>query len=339
MSTLKTQLAEFCRVAWPASLQRLSLGDFFDQAITGVLWPDWLQQLSSGNGFNHQDTRANSTDSLTTAEFPRPPRGLLQSYMRVFSERIPLLVARARAFTRRAVGRCFLSCGQGGYPPDQNTNNTSSARADDMAADSSEVVPAGIRHASREQAYHRPEGPEARNGTSRRTQDNPGQQGDDRTTEEDTIMPSRNVDEGSSFAGLPRRKVSSSPRSEASASDTRRTTRSASELPASYPPATTPVVDAPRSPSAPSERTEEEQPMQAQAILPGPPNPDQAMASSTSTCSVLPSTTPSGGSIPAQWLGYWAGGGDITDLSQGHNYTTVHAALTYYAGVDLLGIL
>eukprot|EP00903_Cladosiphon_okamuranus_P009027 g8632.t2 len=308
MSTLKTQLAEFCRVAWPASLQRLSLGDFFDQAITGVLWPDWLQQLSSGNGFNHQDTRANSTDSLTTAEFPRPPRGLLH-----------------------------LNYVRSGFLP--NTNNTSSARADDMAADSSEVVPAGIRHASREQAYHRPEGPEARNGTSRRTQDNPGQQGDDRTTEEDTIMPSRNVDEGSSFAGLPRRKVSSSPRSEASASDTRRTTRSASELPASYPPATTPVVDAPRSPSAPSERTEEEQPMQAQAILPGPPNPDQAMASSTSTCSVLPSTTPSGGSIPAQWLGYWAGGGDITDLSQGHNYTTVHAALTYYAGVDLLGIL
>lgn len=96
-----------------------------------------------------------------------------------------------------------------------------------------------------------------------------------------------------------------------------------------------PAVDAPRSPSAPDEPTE--QPVQAQAPLPGAPNPEETPES---TSTPAPSLALPGGSVrPLRWLGYWAGGGDITDLSQGHNVTTVHAALAYYAGVDLLGIL
>ncbi|CAN0496281.1 unnamed protein product, partial [Ectocarpus sp. 12 AP-2014] len=39
-------------VAWPASLQQLSFGDYFDQPIVGIAWPLSLQQLSFGRAFN-----------------------------------------------------------------------------------------------------------------------------------------------------------------------------------------------------------------------------------------------------------------------------------------------
>ncbi|CAN0415709.1 unnamed protein product, partial [Ascophyllum nodosum] len=39
-------------VVWPASLQRLTFGEYFNQAIDGVVWPASLQQLTFGDGFN-----------------------------------------------------------------------------------------------------------------------------------------------------------------------------------------------------------------------------------------------------------------------------------------------
>ncbi len=39
-------------VVWPASLQQLSFGEYFNQPIAGVVWPASLQQLSFGKSFN-----------------------------------------------------------------------------------------------------------------------------------------------------------------------------------------------------------------------------------------------------------------------------------------------
>ena len=35
-------------VVWPASLQQLTFGIYFDKAIGGVVWPASLQQLNFG---------------------------------------------------------------------------------------------------------------------------------------------------------------------------------------------------------------------------------------------------------------------------------------------------
>lgn len=88
-------------------------------------------------------------------------------------------------------------------------------------------------------------------------------------------------------------------------------------------------------PTIPNTRTEE--PGQAQAFLPGAQNLDETPSPATA----VPPLAPSGESIrPGLWLGYWDGGGDITDLSQReHNHSTVEAAMTHYVGVDLFGIL
>lgn len=37
---------------WPASLERLSFGENFNQPIDGVAWPVSLRQLSFGESFN-----------------------------------------------------------------------------------------------------------------------------------------------------------------------------------------------------------------------------------------------------------------------------------------------
>lgn len=135
------------------------------------------------------------------------------------------------------------------------------------------------------------------------------------------------------------RQVREPPSSRSEASSTTRAPRSVMELPAgSSSPAITPGTDDVRSPSAPEARTEES--VQAQAFLSGATALDEAPVSPTAS---KPSPAPPGGRArPARWLGYWEGGGDITDLSkesQEHNVTTVDAAMEYYAGVDLLGIL
>eukprot|EP00752_Nemacystus_decipiens_P011424 g10145.t1 len=217
-----------------------------------------------------------------------------------------------------------------------------------------------------------PAGPEV--STSRLTQDSRDPQRQGQKPEEETAVSSRGADEAGNSTGTPRpEEVSTSSSTEASEVGS-----GSEQLPGASPSALAPAVDGPRSPSACTPDEPAEETVDGHASLPGTPSPEQALASPTTssvqmppcapgeptedpahgqaslsgasspdqaptspTTSSMPSPPPTqGGSIrPLRWLGYWAGGGDITDLSQGQTFTTVHAALAYYAGVDLLGIL
>lgn len=41
-------------VVWPASLQRLTFGDYFNQPIEGVRWPESIRELSFGRVFDQR---------------------------------------------------------------------------------------------------------------------------------------------------------------------------------------------------------------------------------------------------------------------------------------------
>ncbi|CAN0292578.1 unnamed protein product, partial [Ectocarpus fasciculatus] len=56
-------------VSWPASVQTLSFGYFFNQPIVGIVWPASLQKLSFGDEFNQPIVGATWPDSLQELSF------------------------------------------------------------------------------------------------------------------------------------------------------------------------------------------------------------------------------------------------------------------------------
>ncbi|CAN0044122.1 unnamed protein product, partial [Scytosiphon promiscuus] len=57
------------RVVWPASLKQLTFGRIFNQPIEKVVWPTSLQQLTFGNRFNYPIQRTQWPASLRRLEF------------------------------------------------------------------------------------------------------------------------------------------------------------------------------------------------------------------------------------------------------------------------------
>lgn len=73
---------------WPACLQKLSIGNYFNQPITGAVWPKSLKEISFGHRFHQpikgvmwpaslrklsfgdEDHRANFIGPVSKVDFP-----------------------------------------------------------------------------------------------------------------------------------------------------------------------------------------------------------------------------------------------------------------------------